>query len=61
MYLVCGYNFMYDGGIFLSGVTTVAGMDDAAIQAVLDASNESGFGDMASTPGPPTFSFRLYS
>ena len=36
MYLVCGYNFMYDGGIFLSGVTTVAGMDDAAIQAVLD-------------------------
>ena len=22
MYLVCGYQFMYDGGYFLSGVTT---------------------------------------
>ncbi len=34
MYMVCGYEFMYDGGYFLSGVTTVAGMDDAAIAAV---------------------------
>ena len=31
MYMICGYQFMYDGGFFLSGVTTVAGMDDAAI------------------------------
>ena len=28
MYLVCGYQIMYDGGFFLSGVTTVAGMDE---------------------------------
>ena len=47
VYLVCGYQFMYDGGFFLSGVTTVAGMDDAAVQAVLATSNEAGFGDMA--------------
>ena len=30
MYLVCGYNFMYDGGLFLSGVTTVAGAASSA-------------------------------
>ena len=59
MYLVCGYNFMYDGGIFLSGVTTVAGMDDAAIQAVLDASNESGFGDMGEYAGASDFFFQV--
>ncbi len=59
MYLVCGYNFMYDGGIFLSGVTTVAGMDDAAIQAVLEASNESGFGDMGEYAGASDFFFQV--
>ena len=59
MYLVCGYNFMYDGGLFLSGVTTVAGMDDAAIQAVLDASNESGFGDMGEYAGASDFFFQV--
>ncbi|HEY9034139.1 MAG TPA: ammonium transporter [Pseudomonadales bacterium] len=35
MYMVCGYAIMYDGGWFLSGVTTVAGMDDAAIAETL--------------------------
>lgn len=35
MYLVCGYEIMYDGGFFLSGVTTVAGMDDAAVAGVI--------------------------
>jgi len=59
MYLVCGYNFMYDGGLFLSGVTTVAGMDDAAIQAVLDASIESGFGDMGEYAGASDFFFQV--
>ncbi|MEC7125821.1 MAG: ammonium transporter, partial [Pseudomonadota bacterium] len=59
MYLVCGYNFMYDGGLFLSGVTTVAGMDDAAVQAVLDASNESGFGDMGEYAGASDFFFQV--
>ncbi|MGH1471957.1 MAG: ammonium transporter [Cellvibrionaceae bacterium] len=40
MYLVCGYNFMYDGGLFLSGVDTVASLD---VEAVLAASAENGF------------------
>ena len=41
MYLVCGYQFMYDGGYFLSGVTTVAQMDDAAVaQALSDSAAE---------------------
>ncbi|ACR12560.1 ammonium transporter [Teredinibacter turnerae] len=35
MYLICGYDFMYGGGWFLSGVTTVAGMDDAAVAGVV--------------------------
>jgi len=43
MYLVCGYQLMYDGGIFLSGITTVAEMDDAAIAQVLADSAEAGF------------------
>lgn len=38
MYLVCGYELMYGGGFFLSGVTTVAGMDDAAVADVLAGS-----------------------
>lgn len=59
MYLVCGYQFMYDGGFFLSGVTTVAGMDDAAIAAILDASNESGFGDMGEYAGASDFFFQV--
>lgn len=59
MYLVCGYQFMYDGGFFLSGVTTVAGMDDAAVQAVLDASNEAGFGDMGEYSGASDFFFQV--
>lgn len=36
MYLVCGYEFMYGGGYFLSGVTMTGGMDDAAKAAVLE-------------------------
>ncbi len=59
MYLVCGYNLMYDGGLFLSGVTTVAGMDDAAVQAVLDASNEAGFSDMGEYAGASDFFFQV--
>jgi len=59
MYLVCGYNFMYDGGLFLSGVTTVAGMDDAAVQAVLNASNEAGFSDMGEYAGASDFFFQV--
>ncbi len=59
MYLVCGYQFMYDGGFFLSGVTTVAQMDDAAIAAVLDASREAGFSDMGEYAGASDFFFQV--
>src|SRR5690606_11855651 len=37
MYMICGYALMYDGGFFLSGVTTVAGMGEEEIAAVLAA------------------------
>ena len=59
MYLICGYELMYGGGYFLSGVTTVAGMDDAAIAGVLAASNESGFGDMGEYAGASDFFFQV--
>ena len=59
MYLICGYEFMYDGGFFLSGVTTVAQMDDAAVAAILAASNESGFADMGEYAGASDFFFQV--
>ncbi|GAB1255642.1 ammonium transporter [Aurantivibrio plasticivorans] len=59
MYLICGYHFMYDGGLFLSGVTTVGGMDDAAIAGILEASNEAGFGDMGEYSGASDFFFQV--
>lgn len=43
MYLLCGYHFMYGGGFFLSGITTVAAMDDAAVAQVLADSVNAGF------------------
>ncbi|MEX1056740.1 MAG: ammonium transporter, partial [Natronospirillum sp.] len=59
MYMICGYQFMYDGGIFLSGVTTVAGMDEAAISGILAASNEAGFADMGEYAGASDFFFQV--
>jgi len=59
MYLICGYELMYEGGYFLSGITTVAGMDDAAIAGVLAASNESGFADMGEYAGASDFFFQV--
>ena len=59
MYLVCGYQIMYDGGIFLSGITTVAEMDDAAVAEILAASNESGFADMGEYSGASDFFFQV--
>ncbi len=59
MYLVCGYQIMYDGGFFLSGVTTVAGMDEEAIAGILAASNEAGFGDMGEYAGASDFFFQV--
>ena len=59
MYLIVGYHLMYDGGIFLSEVTTVAQMDDLAIAAVLEASREAGFGDMGEYAGASDFFFQV--
>jgi len=58
MYLVCGYAFMYDGGWFLSGVTTVAQMDEAAIAGVLASSAENGFDGDSVILGVSHFSFQ---
>ena len=60
MYLVCGYEIMYDGGLFLStGVTTVAQMDDAAIAAVLVESAEAGFDGDSVYSGASDFFFQV--
>jgi len=59
MYLICGYAIMYDGGFMLSGITTVAEMDDDAIAAVLASSNESGFADMGDYSGASDFFFQV--
>ena len=59
MYLVIGYELMYDGGIFLSGITTVAGMDDAAVAGVLKESAEVGFGGDAVYSGASDFFFQV--
>jgi Amt family ammonium transporter len=59
MYLICGYQFMYDGGFFLSGITTVAGMDDAAVNAILAASTEAGFHDMGEYSKASDFFFQV--
>jgi Amt family ammonium transporter len=59
MYLVCGYQLMYDGGIFLSGVTTVAQMDDAAIAQVLADSAEAGFDGDSVYSGASDFFFQV--
>jgi len=59
MYLVCGYQIMYDGGYFLSGVTTVAQMDDAAIAAVLAESAEAGFDGDSVYSGASDFFFQV--
>ena len=54
MYLICGYELMYDGGIFLSGT---AGPVDSA--AVLAASAEAGFTDMGEYSGASDFFFQV--
>ena len=59
MYLVCGYELMYDGGFFLSGITTVAQMDDAAIAGVLAESAEAGFDGDAVYSGASDFFFQV--
>ena len=54
MYLICGYELMYDGGLFLSGT---AGPVDSA--AVLAASSEAGFADMGEYSGASDFFFQV--
>ena len=59
MYLICGYQIMYGGGYFLSGVTTVAQMDDAAIVGVLAESAEVGFDGGSVYSGASDFFFQV--
>ena len=60
MYLICGYQIMYDGGYFLSGITTVAQMaDDAAIAGVLAESAEVGFDGDAVYSNASDFFFQV--
>ena len=59
MYLICGYQFMYDGGFFLSGITTVSEMDDAAIAQVLLDSGEEGFDGGSIYSGASDFFFQV--
>ena len=54
MYMICGYNFMYDGGLFLSGT---AGAVDSA--AVLADSAEAGFGGDAVYSGASDCFFQV--
>jgi len=59
MYMICGYAIMYDGGYFLSGITTVAQMDDAAIAQVLVDSAEAGFDGDSVYSGASDFFFQV--
>ncbi len=59
MYLICGYAIMYDGGILLSGITTVAQMDDAAVAEVLVESATNGFGGDSVYSGASDFFFQV--
>jgi Amt family ammonium transporter len=56
MYMVCGYNFMYGGGIFLSGVETTGGVDAAA---ALASKAEEGFEGGAVYSGASDFFFQV--
>ena len=55
MYMICGYHFMYDGGVMLSD-TAGLGVDTAA---VLAASAEAGFSDMGEYSGASDFFFQV--
>ena len=60
MYLICGYAIMYDGGIFLDGITTVAEMgQEGAVAAVLAESAEAGFDGDSVYSGASDFFFQV--
>ena len=56
MYLICGYEFMYGGGFFLSGTDSVATLDVA--QALADSA-ENGFGGDSVYSGASDFFFQV--
>ena len=59
MYLICGYEIMYGGGLFLSATDSVASMDEAAIAGVLASATEAGFGEMGEYSGASDFFFQV--
>jgi ammonium transporter, Amt family len=56
MYMICGYDLMYGGGMFLSGVDTVASLD---VAAALAASAENGFDGDSVYSGASDFFFQV--
>ncbi len=56
MYMICGYNYMYGGGWFLSGIETVANLD---VEAALAASAENGFDGDSVYAGASDFFFQV--
>jgi len=56
MYMVCGYEFMYGGGWFLSGVETTGGID---VAGALAASAEEGFDGGSVYSGASDFFFQV--
>ncbi len=56
MYMVCGYQFMYDGGFFLKGVETTAGVD---VAGALAAKAKEGFDGGAVYSGASDFFFQV--
>lgn len=56
MYLICGYEFMYGGGYFLSGVETVASLD---VEGALASSAENGFDGDSVYSGASDFFFQV--
>jgi Amt family ammonium transporter len=56
MYMICGYQFMYGGGWFLSGVETVGNLD---VNAALAASKENGFDGDSVYSGASDFFFQV--
>lgn len=56
MYMIYGYDLMYGGGLFLSGVETVANLD---VEAALAASAENGFDGDSVYSGASDFFFQV--
>ncbi len=56
MYMICGYQLMYGGGIFLAGVDSVTSID---VEAVLATSIENGFDGDSVYSGASDFFFQV--